>query len=177
MYSFYLYAMFWGFLIVLIAVPWMPSCGCTVFLKYSIKNQTNMWPHRWKDRPCALWSISLHFPYICFFSTPGIAESLLALHQLQIPHPLLHNICQASCSPSHSYGSPFLGASLMLVLIQSHPSFTSSILQFVTFALHTDHVLQHIWISSHHYIAPNLQNPNLHSAIHVVKECVRWQQI
>lgn len=32
------------------------------------------------------------------------------------------------------------------------------------FTLHTDCALQHIWISSHHYIAHNLQKPNLYSA-------------
>ena len=108
--------------------------------------------------------------YIHFFSMPGMAESCVALHQLQIPHPFLRNICQASCSPSHSNRLPFLGAGLMLVLIQSHPRFFSLILQFVMLALHTDYVLQHIWISSHHYIVHSLHKPNLYSAIPVIKE-------
>lgn len=112
-------------------------------------------------------------PYIRFFSMPGIAASCVALHQLQIPHPFLHNICQASCSPSHSYGLPFLGAGLMLVLIQSHPRFFSAWFSNLSCLPCTQTVLQHIWISSHHYTAHNLLKSNLYSSIPVIKGRIR----
>lgn len=108
---------------------------------------------------------------------PGISELCMVWKQLQVPHPFLCNICHASCSPSHSYGSRCLGAGLTLVLIQSHLHFFSLILQFVMFALHTDHVLQQIWISSPHYIAHKLHNPDLRAAIHATNEHIRWHQI
>lgn len=60
-----------------------------------------------------------------FFPTPGTAESRAAPHQLQTPRPSLHNICPASCAPSHGYGLPCLGAGVTLVRIQSHPTFSA----------------------------------------------------
>lgn len=133
----------------------------------------------WYQKPASHMALLLQGSPVCheadgvIYTSPDICLFPCAWNSYKSPSlPLQHLLCQLF--PIPRIALPW--CTLTLVRTQSHLHFFSSVLQFVMFALHAVCVLQHIWLSSHHYTAPKLCIPNLCSAIHAINKHISWQQ-
>lgn len=149
------------------AVPGCPQPPSSVLLKV------------WNQKPAAHMALLLQGSPVCreagcvIYTPPDICLFPCAWNSYKSPSlPMQHLLCQLFPIPRIA----LLWCMLTLVRIQSRLHFFSSVLQFVMFALHAVCVLQHIWLSSHHYTAPKLHKPDLCSAIRVINKHIRWQQ-